>query len=337
MNIFKGDSADAIWRDIIKALTDKQGSLPQSSRFGPTKEILHAHYCLTNPRQRWVWSRIPAINPAFAIAEYFWILSGSNDSSFINQWFPTLPKFMGSGPTYHGAYGHRIRKLFGFDQLERAYNVFQENPDSRQVVLQIWTPELDFPSNNGSPSSSDVPCNICSLLKIRQGRLEWTQILRSNDVYRGMPYNVVQFTMLQETLAGWLGLGVGEYHQVSDSLHLYDSDYTELSVDIDEVILGEPDNIALTKDEHDKVFEESINALRYIASNDVTSKSIHKTVSSLDLPQPYINLLSITAAEIARREKWLDAMELLAAQCTNEMLSIMWHRWISRFLNKQNT
>lgn len=45
--------------------------------------------------------------------------------------------------------------------------------------------------------------------------------MRSNDVHRGLPYNVVQFTTLQEVMAGWLGLEVGGYHHWSDSLHLY--------------------------------------------------------------------------------------------------------------------
>ena len=62
------------------------------------------------------------------------------------------------------------------------------------------------------------------MLKVRDGALEWTQILRSNDVFRGLPYNFVQFTMMQEIMAGWLNLRVGSYNQLSDSLHIYDSD-----------------------------------------------------------------------------------------------------------------
>ena len=34
--------------------------------------------------------------------------------------------------------------------------------------------------------------------KVRQGKLEWSQIMRSNDVLLGMPYNFIQFTGLQE-------------------------------------------------------------------------------------------------------------------------------------------
>ena len=61
----------------------------------------------------------------------------------------------------------------------------------------------------GNPSAEDIPCNLSSLLKIRKNQLEWMQINRSNDIYRGLPYNIVQFTTLQELMASWLGIEVG--------------------------------------------------------------------------------------------------------------------------------
>ena len=54
------------------------------------------------------------------------------------------------------------------------------------------------------------------------------QIVRSNDLFRGVPYNFVQFTSLQEILAGWLGIELGTYNQISDSLHLYTEDKKQI-------------------------------------------------------------------------------------------------------------
>ena len=50
------------------------------------------------------------------------------------------------------------------------------------------------------------------------------QIMRSNDLHLGLPHNLVQFTSLQEILAGWLGLEPAGYHHLSDSLHVYEKD-----------------------------------------------------------------------------------------------------------------
>jgi len=83
---------------------------------------------------------------------------------------------------------------------------------------------IDFPLATGTPANPDIPCNMLSLLKIRDGKLEWLQIIRSNDLFLGVPYNFVQFTCLQEIMAGWLGIDCGSYHQISDSLHIYERD-----------------------------------------------------------------------------------------------------------------
>jgi thymidylate synthase len=219
MQVFEGSTADEVWLKAVSEFKDSKDIHTQSSRAGQTKELLGATFIIREPRQRWVSSREPAINPAFAIAEVIWIISGRKDSAFLNYWNPALPKFAGTGKNYHGAYGHRIRKRFGLDQLERAYLALSRNPDTRQVVLQIWDPSIDFPAKDGSPRDPDIPCNICSLVKIRNGKLEWTQILRSNDLFLGVPHNFVQFTSLQEILAAWLGIEVGLYRHFTDCLH----------------------------------------------------------------------------------------------------------------------
>jgi len=82
--------------------------------------------------------------------------------------------YTGPGKRYHGAYGHRLWCWFGFDQLERTYLALKNNPDSRQVVLHIWDPKIDLPDEEGRPAAPDVPCNVLSMLKVRDGKLEWT-------------------------------------------------------------------------------------------------------------------------------------------------------------------
>src|SRR5260370_4657761 len=225
--LFEGETADNVWCKIGE--TFRREDLPlQNSRGGEMRELLHSAICISDPRQRWIVSRKPALNVAFALAEVVWILTGRNDSAFLNYFNRQLPKFAGDGATYHGAYGHRLRSHFGIDQLERAYEVLRVKPTSRQVVLQIWDSKVDLPSGTGEEAGPDIPCNVLSLLKVRSDQLEWTQIMRSNDVFLGLPHNLVQFTTMQEVLAGWLGLGVGNYYHISDSLHLYQKNLAQI-------------------------------------------------------------------------------------------------------------
>jgi thymidylate synthase len=190
-------------------------------------------FSLADPRQRIVFAR--PFNPALAIAEVIWILSGANASEFLISWNPRHQRFVDVGKdtrVFYGAYGHRLgsrprlpeemdRMLrigadgepFPKDQLRSAYQALRHEPDSRQVVLQIWDPERDLP--DPMPRSEDVPCNLVSHLMIRDNRLEWFQVMRSNDLIWGTPVNFIQFTCLQEIMAGWLGVDVGSYVHLS--------------------------------------------------------------------------------------------------------------------------
>lgn len=333
VKLFHGTGANDVWLEAMCYFDKVHSSTEQDSRLGATHETLHANFHITDPKQRWVLSRQPAISPAFAIAEIVWILSGKNDSKFLNFWNPALPKYMGTGPTYHGAYGHRIMNQFAFDQLERAFQALKANPDSRQVVIQIWNSEKDFPSSDGSPVSEDIPCNICSMPKVRDGKLEWLQIMRSNDLYRGTPYNVVQFTTIQEILAGWLGLEIGAYHQISDSLHIYCSDLNELSYS-ETKLPSNDDQLALPKNEFDKTIHQLDRTLRSLAGDDLTTASYKSICTTIELPGSYKNLFWICAADAARRHQWFEDMDWAAEKCTNKILAYAWDNWKNRWLTR---
>lgn len=326
---FESDSADGVWRKAARALLREDIWKQQVSRCGETREILRASFGITDPRQRWVTSRAPGMSPAFAIAEVFWILAGRNDAAFLNYWNPGLPRFAGYTTTYHGAYGHRIRKGYGFDQLELAYRTLESNQESRQAVIQIWDPREDLPRNGGCPTAPDIPCNLCSMLKVRNGTLEWTQIMRSNDLFRGTPYNFVQFTTLQEIVAGWLGLAVGTYHQVSDSLHIYENDLETFGIDHRVVRVINKDNLSLTWEDFQPVLNEMLELLSRLSEDDLRRVDI-RHMKNVELPDGYRNLLLVAAADSARRRGWYDEMDDFMESCSNTMLLTVWQKWLQR-------
>lgn len=329
-SFFECETANDAWHLAALELLDAPEKSSQASRLGPVREILHSHFHIHNPRQRWVLSRNPAINPAFAIAEVIWIMCGRNDSSFLNFWNPALPKFAGEGNLYHGAYGYRLKHNLGIDQIERAYQVLLKNPDSRQVVLQIWDSRIDMPNSNGEPLTADVPCNICSMLNIRNGRLEWTQIMRSNDLFLGLPHNFVQFTSLQEILAGWLKVDVGSYTQISNSLHCYEHDLGKYSISDVENITN-TDDLALPKEQADEalfIIEKTMDRLR---APDLEIKDFSNLLlEGENMPEGYRNMLLIVAADAARRREWDGQAVTAISKCTNACLVDAWTLWKNR-------
>ena len=330
IHLFEGNTADDIWRQAADGLMQGDETSLHASRLGPMREHLHCCLHLLTPCQRWILSRRPAMNPAFAIAELVWILQGRNDAAFLNYWNPALPNFAGHGDTYHGAYGYRLRQHLGLDQLERAYQILSANPDSRQVVLQIWDSQVDLPHSDGATRNADIPCNIVAIPKIRAGKLEWLQVMRSNDLFLGTPHNFVQFTSLQEIMAGWLGVEVGSFVLMTDSLHLYDRDVEKLTIEEPRLIVENNDFLNLKKDEFDRVLALVGEAMDELRSAPLSPERFIQLIKRSDLPTGWHNLLRIVAADSARRRNWLDEMKLASDSNTNPMLNAVWRGWGKR-------
>jgi thymidylate synthase len=330
MSVFESDSADGAWLIAVDALKEQARQPRQEGRGGSTSELLHVTIHVRDPRQRWVVSRTPALSVAFAIVEVIGILNGRRDSAYLNFFNPRLPKFTGHGSEYHGAYGFRLRGNFGFDQLRRAASALANNPDGRQVVLQIWDPRIDFPNDDGQPVAPDIPCNICSILKVRNGKLEWSQIMRSNDAFKGLPYNLVQFMTLQEVIAGWIGAVPGTYTHFSDSLHLYGEDMERAFASSHITPAKNADSLALPKPEADAIWAEMSRRVDLLVANEVNTKQIVGLARIENAPQAFTNLMSIVAADAARRRENFGAAREAIAMCDNPLLQQIWSRWADR-------
>lgn len=331
MRSFESDSADGAWLLAVDAIRDQVNLPRQPGRGGGTTELLHAALGVRDPRQRWVVSRSPGLSVAFAIVEVIGILNGRRDSSYLNFFNPMLPKYAGTGSEYHGAYGFRLREHAGFDQLERASNALRANPDGRQVVLQIWDATADLPLDDGGPVDADIPCNICSMLKIRNGRLEWSQIMRSNDVFKGLPYNFVQFTTLQEVLAGWIGVEPGAYTHYADSLHLYDEDAESALASTRVHVVASQESLAHPKHEADPIWREMNRRVDVLVKKGQAAKEYGVLARLNDAPQAFSNLMSMVAADAARRRKNIDGVCEALSVCDNALLTLLWGRWAERW------
>lgn len=318
-------NANDVWKIAINKLLETQDTV--SGRTGNTFELLHTFITIEDPRQKWIYDRVPPMSIAYALAELVWIINGDDRADIINYWNPSLEKYAGKSEYYHGAYGKRIRSHFGFDQLEKAYYALKNNPETRQVVLQIYDTSIDFPVNQGQPQDDDIPCNICSLIKIRNEKLEWSQIMRSNDILLGMPYNFVQFTGLQEILAGWLNLEVGTYNHYSDSLHLYQRDIEKLEM-VQGDIIQNADSLSIPKKDSESIFKEMYERMKFLGTKKVTEPELY-FLSELNSDYvAYNNMMRVIVAYVAYKHQKYKIVSDLMDMCNNQLYCRIWNRWI---------
>jgi hypothetical protein len=171
-----------------------------------------------NPACRVLFSPMRDANPFFHLMESLWMLAGKNDVEFPATFNRRFTEYSDNGETINGAYGHRWREWFNYDQIDVIVSELLRNPDSRRCVLSMW----DGGDDLRNLKSKDVPCNTHAYFDLRNGGLNMTVCCRSNDaVWGAYGANVVHFSILQEYIAAHVGASIGVYRQMSNNLHIY--------------------------------------------------------------------------------------------------------------------
>lgn len=209
-------TANTLFQDALSAiLTQGTSASPRGRR---TLEVTGVQLRLHDTTKNFVTPDSGRrLNPAFAVAEALWIMSGT-DAPWIHDYNSQLSAYVGDGAP-EGAYGPRIRNWQGIDQFKAIMERFSTDPDSRRAVIQIFDPRRDHGHN------TDVPCTLNYRFLVRSDRLHMFTTMRSQDVWLGLPYDLFSATTIQHVIADWLDVTPGPYTISIDSLHLYEEHF----------------------------------------------------------------------------------------------------------------
>ncbi len=109
------------------------------------------------------------------------------------------------------------------DQLQVVIDKLQDDMSTRQAVVDLWDVSKD-----NLFKALDHPCNTQIFFDVIANKLNMTVIRRSNDIVWGLPYNIVQFSSIQEYMAGWLGVKIGTHTEFINNLHIYEDEYQDI-------------------------------------------------------------------------------------------------------------
>ena len=196
---------NVIYNEILKNLLNKPV-------VGNTRELLNVRFTI-NPEHNILTYRHLSLK--YLLAEMIWYFSGNNDVKFIGQFADLWNRLTDDGITNNSAYGYILKNKFDFDQIEQVIEMLKKDPLSRRAVVNINTP------HNKKIETNDEPCTVALQFYIRKGKLSSTSFMRSNDVWFGLPYDIVFFTELNRYIARRLKIGTGKHTHFVTSMHLY--------------------------------------------------------------------------------------------------------------------
>ena len=203
-----GKSMNDIYRQLCGKIS------VQGHEVAGTRELCNSGFTLLDITDNIATARTGFSLP-YMLGALAWYFTGRDDVGFISKFSSFWGRISDDGVTNRSAYGAIVFNRYGFDQAAQVVDILRRDPCSRRAVINFSVP------NPGRFETRDEICTIALVFGLRDGRLDCTGVMRSNDVWLGTPYDVVFFTELQKHIANELGVGYGKYTHFAVSLHAY--------------------------------------------------------------------------------------------------------------------
>ena len=154
-----------------------------------------------------------------AAAEVAWQFMGTQSPDFILAKAPKIWSDFVEDGKLKTAYGYRWRKHFKRDQLMLAIAELRENPTNRQLYISAWDPSTDGLGTPGQPKN--IPCPIGFHVFRECDTIHMSMMLRSSDVFVGLPYDVMGYALTLDAIAAEVGCKPGTLHVTLAHPHYY--------------------------------------------------------------------------------------------------------------------
>ncbi len=163
------------------------------------------------------------------VRELLWFLRGStNINDGLKQYTPIWNAWADEKGELGPVYGYQWRRWERFvwdegtggyrkehiDQIQRAVDMIQHEPDSRRIIVSAWNvADLD--------RMALPPCHAFFQFYVIQGRLDCQLYQRSADVALGVPFNIASYALLLSMIAQECGLTPGIFVHTLGDAHIY--------------------------------------------------------------------------------------------------------------------
>lgn len=181
-----------------------------------TKAMYNVCFTIENPMDNEITTPWRKFNLSYAKKEWEWYLSGWPYVTEIKKYAKIWDKMHGGDDRVNSNYGYQwIRN----GQLAKCIDQLKDNPNSRQAWISIYD------GKEKDDYKYDTPCTMCVGFDIKNGKLDMTVIMRSNDLIYGFANDQYCFSRLQQMVADHLQLPVGTYTHFAHDLHIYERHY----------------------------------------------------------------------------------------------------------------
>ena len=228
------DSLNEGYQYLINAL-QVAGKQSLGRQQGVIHELLDVELVLSDPRKSVLSLPIRNMSRRYAAGEFLCYIRGTNKKEDFEFYSKSWDKLANPDGTINSAYGYRMFHPVFDESTETRFHYaltqLLENSDTKNAIIMLRDDRDLYPAHQ-----KDRCCTLCLCFNIRDGKLNCRTIMRSQDLWLGLPYDVFCFTRLMQIMlynyntACEKGQEVqlGTYtHQVLN-LHLYERDWQKV-------------------------------------------------------------------------------------------------------------
>lgn len=221
MRIYKNftDGLDEIKRDLAEMGIDVHPQTMQDKKVADnpdfaTKELQNYIYTIIDPM-----NSIDQLNPTQPWADLEFL--ERIDPEFVNPGIAwAARKDIWSEFLHNGRFAYTYGERIG-DGVDNIIKEIMVRPDSRQLYLGIWDPNIDSHRMGGEQR---VPCSLGYLFQVREDKLNMTYFMRSCDYATHMQNDIYLANRLMDYVADHTGYETGNFTHFIGSLHIYNKD-----------------------------------------------------------------------------------------------------------------
>ncbi|MBR3138993.1 thymidylate synthase [Candidatus Saccharibacteria bacterium] len=140
------------------------------------------------------------------------IYQGKNINEIFARNHPNEPK-TNFAHTIGTAYGWIVKR---YDLINNLIETLKHNPGNRRMVLSLW-------QNEWLETAALPSCVWNSQWNLINGHLNCLVTSRSSDVPLGLPFNVVQYSVLCHMIAQSIGAKPGQLTFITNDAHIYEN------------------------------------------------------------------------------------------------------------------
>ena len=174
----------------------KESSTSKGRQQGTIHELRDIELVLEDPRKSVLSLPMRSMSRKYCAGEFLLYMRGTNDKDAFSFYSKTWERLANPDGTVNSAYGYRMfrvdekfgcRYRFALDQL-------LANRDTKNAILMMRD------DNDILPDLKDRCCTLCLCFSIREGKLNMRVIMRSQDLWTGLPYDIFCFTRIQQIM-----------------------------------------------------------------------------------------------------------------------------------------